>query len=503
MEYKTNESYTSNIQISGKCYKSKPSSYEISSMSWNPMEVSISTLSTLISNGYAFCPTDRTLSNVSNSNYICIDIDNSTIPMDEYVTNLLDKPTIYYTTPSNGNVDKSLKKYGDDKHIYRFRLLYALDKPTKDANEYMQAHSYIARTNNMQFVDKLQANQYYNGSYGCKPIITNYTYTLPEEFKNEPIKESKTKLKTGSLEKVKYYHRSFTISDEPVFKDYLSMKLTDFIDKYDAEFAISIKTKSDYLNDGLDDPVLWLPDDYIEVPRKYYWDKTNKGYIIKKWKDGENRHKKLFIAGIIMRKLNPDFDLEMMLYALNKEMMLAYENGDGRFYKKYMIQLAKNVMNADLAKELKGFKHPKFKVNELYCYENRISVKSVANSINAQLKGQATFEDIDYFYEPNETLNGKRISNSKWVEILNENGVKVSLSTFKRYLNDKGYSTSKTNKTGSLEIVKNNHRSFTISDELVFEDYYNSNKRFMEICNKIHFGDCDFSEELKYFNERA
>ena len=197
MEYTTNNNFNGRMNISSTYFNEKPKSNEIAQIKFNEMTVSNNMLSYFITNGYCYCPTDRKKDNVKESDYICIDVDDSTVEMNDYVSTLTDKPTIYYKTPSNGNVEKSKKKYGDDEHIYRFRLLYALDTPTTNATEYEQAYKYITTTNNMSFVDFRPANQYYNGSKGCELHNTHRVYSLPEEYKEvdlgTSIKQSRHK----------------------------------------------------------------------------------------------------------------------------------------------------------------------------------------------------------------------------------------------------------------------------------------------------------------------
>lgn len=181
------------MKISSNYFNEKPKGNEIAKIHFNEMTVSNDILSSFISNGYCYCPTDRKLEQVSTSDYICIDVDDSTVEMNDYVSTLTDKPTIYYTTPSNGNVEKSQQKFGDDKHVFRFRLLYALDTPTTNATEYEQAYKYIVEANNMPFVDFRKANQYYNGSKECELHNTHRVYSLPDEYRDVVLDNGKGK----------------------------------------------------------------------------------------------------------------------------------------------------------------------------------------------------------------------------------------------------------------------------------------------------------------------
>lgn len=101
-------------------------------------------------------------------------------------------------------------------------------------------------------------------------------------------------------------------------------------------------------------------------------------------------------------------------------------------------------MKADLTKELKEIKHPSFKVSSSYCERNRVSKRTVVNEILSEKrmeKKEKKYKEIDFFFDHNLTReNGNKITQKQWIEILKENGIEVSLATFKRYLKDRGYS---------------------------------------------------------------
>ena len=308
MEYKTNNNFNGRMNISSTFFNEKPKGHEISQIKFNEMTVSNDMLSSFISNGYCYCPTERKLDKVSTSNYICIDVDDSTVEMNDYVGTLTDKPTIYYTTPSNGNTDKSQKKYGDDEHIYRFRLLYALDTPTTNATEYEQAYRYITTTNNMSFVDFRPANQYYNGSKGCELHNTNKVYSLPDEYKNvvldnERKKSSRPKSKqTDGVVKPSDGNNEMHL-DADVLSAFLDCtKYEDFLSWYNGMFGESnLLRETPYLHDKNDERKL-VCEDYYVVPKKYIgWDKENKTKIYGKWLDGENRHIKIYTTALVSR----------------------------------------------------------------------------------------------------------------------------------------------------------------------------------------------------------
>ena len=490
------------MNISSTFYNQKPQGHEIAQIKFNEMTVSNNMLSYFITNGYCYCPTDRKKDNVKESDYICIDVDDSTIEMNDYVSSLTDKPTIYYTTPSNRNIEKSQQKYGDDKHIFRFRLLYALDTPTTNATEYEQAYRYITTTNNMSFVDFRPANQYYNGSKGCELHNTHRVYTLPDEYKEVVLGSGKEK---GGNPKPKQpaggvssgnSHNETTL-DGDVLSVFLDCgKYEDFLSWYSGMFGAStLLRETPYLQDEHDERKL-ICDDYYVIPKKYIgWDKENKTKIYGKWLDGENRHTKIYITGIILRKLNPAATLDDLLREIVAILLTYYslKNPDGalKFSKKTILQLLDSVMKADLTKELKAIKHPSFKVSSSYCDRNRVSKRAVVSEILSEKrmeKKEEKYRMIDCFFDFGITWNdGSKITQEQWIAILKENGIEVSIATFKRYLNDRGYSKRRKNKKVSLPKPIYNHYSIKFSDDTFDEEVEHDeslvsfDKKFVEI----------------------
>jgi len=518
MQYTIDNDYNGRMNISTTYFNEKPKGNEIARIKFNEMTVSNDMLSSFITNGYCYCPTDRKLDNVSTSDYICIDVDDSTVEMNDYVSTLTDKPTIYYTTPSNGNIEKSQQKYGDNKHIFRFRLLYALDTPTTNAIEYEKAYRYITSTNNMSFVDFRPANQYYNGSKNCEIHNTHRIYSLPDEYKdviiddpqkrshhNPTDKEARNRKGVGTRKCIK------DMLDKYVLAEFLSCtRYEDFLSWYNDEFGEStLLRETPYLPDENDERKL-IPDEYYIIPKKYIcWDNQNNTKIFGKWIDGENRHRKIYVTGIILRKLNPDASVDDLLREIVSILLTYYslKNSDGslKFTKGTILQLLESVMKADLGVEMKEVKHPAFKVSNTYCEKNKVSKRAVVSEILSEQRTERKeerYSDIDYFYDSNIRWdNGKKITIKQWLEILRENGVEVSIATFKRYLGERGFSKRKKNKKVSLPTPIYNNYPIRFSDDTFSDEDFNqvydeswiaSNRKFVEIVDRIHS-----SEEFK------
>ena len=418
--------------------------------------VTSSTLAEMIGDGLPYCPTEKHLEDVSNSDYICIDIDFSTEPMDKFVSSLEYKPTIYYETETNNSrdsVEKSLIHFKDREHKFRFRLIYALKTPTTSVVEYIAAFDFIVKENKIdkEIVDGRTANQLYFGSYNCKCRVTDFVYELPNEYKENIEKEEETKKcqkQTNSPSTNTYTFTFDTFFEKEVLSSFFKLEYLEFLEWYDGRYGRpSLLMESEYVQSEKDERKKVLKDKYFTIPVKKYWDKEMKRFVSEKWNDGEQRHKRIFISGLILRKLNNDIGHNVMLYAIVNILLCHYElvNSDGslKFTHKYIIDLVDRIMKAEI-REMKEVKHSSFKISERYCDEHCVSKKQVLGSLLGEKnreKKEERYREIDCFYDPSLTCgNGKKITQKQWIIILEENGVKVSIETFKRYLKERGYS---------------------------------------------------------------
>jgi hypothetical protein len=149
---------------------------------------------------------------------------------------------------------------------------------------------------------------------------------------------------------------------------------------------------------------------------------------------------------------------------------------------------------------MKEVKHPSFKVSDAFCNKNRVSKRTVVNRMLSEQRSERKEErygDIDYFYDSNIRWdNGKKITIKQWLEILRENGVEVSIATFKRYLGERGYSKKRNHrKVSSPTPIYNNYTirfgNDTFLEEEIDSDMLSSssNRKFMEIVEGIHESD--------------
>ena len=115
------------------------------------------------------------------------------------------------------------------------------------------------------------------------------------------------------------------------------------------------------------------------------------------------------------------------------------------------------------------------------------------NGEQSRLKKEERFKEIDWFYDASLThSNGKKITQKQWIRILQENGIKMSLETFKRYLDDRGFTKKHKKSVSDTPILKTN--TYNVVDDTFLEDeddesLASQDRQFREIIRKIHESD--------------
>lgn len=118
------ENLSFNLSVSTTSYRDKKD-INWSKVVYSNSRINLNLFEELIKLGYNFCynfnknnfnQSEKKIENWVNTSIIFIDIDDSNIEMNEFVNNLSNKPTLYYTT------------YSNKENSYRFRLVYCFDE---------------------------------------------------------------------------------------------------------------------------------------------------------------------------------------------------------------------------------------------------------------------------------------------------------------------------------------------------------------------------------------
>ena len=381
--------------------------------------------------GRGFCPLsrDKNQADTAQTNLIVFDFDHNTTPLPAFVEGLNLKPTFTYYSFSNG-------KDGQ----YRYRLIYQLADTIK-GYQYDAVHQHIAQANGwmpapkgdgniLNKYDPLSRNQYFFSgtsiSYYPDNIIEYNTHAAQPREQHQPTPKAgttprQTKPTTNTAQ---YKH----------FPDSFVAKIYEYIPSpYAVRFNYITHTPLPEVD--ADCPIIEYPKGYVETPRKFAYDPQKKCYAISKYKDGEKRHKKLFITGIILRKLNPDLAPIHLLKALLREFAMYYDNSDDKYTMPRLIAIADAVLEADITMELRRWRKPKYIVNPKYCNKHLVSKRQVVgqqNGIRQAAERAKRYEDISKYYDPTETDNTNLLR-------LKQKGIQCSKNTLTAFKRLYGY----------------------------------------------------------------
>lgn len=429
--------------ISEQCFTSKPHNDEIRKISYIRRDLDVDDVVNHIRGGYVlsanFCEDytstitqrDRRYNNFISTPMIMFDLDNDIdCTLNELVGALQYKPTISYTTFSHQKEDKG----------NRYRLLYLFEKPIADIDCYRSIYKEISDTFNFKIDDNCGCNptQAVFGSHNdCEVIVTDSSYSvddfnIPTEkgLSNSIKKEKKNNIEIESLFKNQEYKY-----------DFYHLSYSDLLDKYRYVYSFFEHTPLPEVSD--DCPYIILPENYISIKRYWLCQRVEDEYGEEKWryakvrriKDGEHRRKKLYLNGILRRKMIPDIGFEHLLHCLVFELFHFYDNSKDTIKKQDILNIATNVMMADITKyTFEQTDKRLFIVNDAYCRKYDISRKEARNIA----KKLMTYSRIGELYDTS-------LTDKENIEIFKQYGLNISSKTLQRFRRDNGFNKYRKN----------------------------------------------------------
>jgi hypothetical protein len=431
-----------NVAVSNQKFTTKPADAEIKKITYTKQDVSIYTLTNLISCGYAFCAyytnnaefsmRDKTKENFIGTPLIFVDVDNLEGKTSEEFINSLDSdvmPNLWYNTFSSTEGNE------------RMRLVYLMEKNIENENVYRYNTHYI--------VDKLCINvdnctfspfQFYLGTgkqqrVQCVNGTKHKVYDI--EFKEENEQESKSANTTYIKKEHNNIECNCTFDNNSDFmRNYWNLDNRAFLVKYTDSIEVINNTPLNYDSAKM---YIELPEDYIEIERKTYTvyemkngEKTFKYKDNYRWKDGEGRKKKLFLTAIMRRMMLPTISFEQLLFNTVWELENFYLNTKKDYItKKQVFQIVVSALKEDLEsyKTMAKRDKRKFIVNPYYNNVEGYSNKQLA----AMAKKAIHYAEIGELYDCN-------LTDKENLKVLEEFGVKCSLRTLKNFRKDNGIS---------------------------------------------------------------
>ena len=403
-------------------YTHKPTRKECSKIRFETRNVDMNEMQNLIGQGFAYTSLMRDNWRCGD-NFVCshtltFDVDHSKISMNQYISNISIKPTLAYTSSSNGTVDGE----------YSFRLVYLLNNGICTMNEYETLSKTFAKLLQLSFLDNRswKGDQMWFGCQGCQTFSSDtvvdveYIQKNVNSFLNIKHEECKTPSTDEQNGHKNYYNTQYHNSVNAQFKkDYETMTFQDFIKKY---YTVYQNLEHTPIEVSEDEPIIHYDDDYYEIRRP--WQKIN-GQTLK-IKDGERRRMKLFLNGIIRRKINPSITFENMLYNLVFEFENYYINNGNKITKRDIWYIAENVMKAEVIESSLGKPRYKSKVNDLYRLKHNLSRQQVWGMVRNKS------QYIGEFYDPS-------LTDKENLKVMNEYGFDIkSEKTIQRWREKNG-----------------------------------------------------------------
>ena len=405
--------FTFTVSVSQQNFDYKPSKEDgwFKTIQFEPQQLTVNTLLKNALHGKVFCHcfnsnhSDGSFGMPKKENFIStstlfFDIDNSDKPLDDYIYRLKFKPSFGYTTFSNGEKG------------YRFRLGYVFSKPIVGADEYVIMYNAVAAANGFENLDKLPCSQVY---FGTNPFADYYKSDYvwgSREFDNYRL-ESTSDTST-TIQETKDISASTTINGDILY-DIRNLKFDEFFHKYAPLYYDKYKA-------SFETPLILDESEmFFRYPEPYYTVKRNvKGGKTHRWMIGSGRKKKMFFAAKVMLKnMKNKLTIDNLLFNLLCEREWYYVNTDNKLSIDFLIETAQNAYKYDYP--LIPDKHHAFRVNKPFWEEQGKNVYQAMNHIRGYLK---SLQVIQYF--------NPYLSYKQNVELLNDNGIRISDRTLKR-----------------------------------------------------------------------
>ena len=435
------------LSVSSEGFPCKPTKAQIPTLRFTRRNLTVDEFCNLISKGHCFCHwfnsskqefglSEKKDCNFDTANVVFIDVDKSELEMNQLVSQLSQKPTVYYTTPSNLTAAKERK--------YCFRLCYAFFEDISGA-EFKALYNAIVKSikkdvpsynNEDNCGGKVSQYMNGNGSQNCEIHSTDRIYAqsdfdwqsyVPEE--NGKSKSANVSESSPSAVKLdEYFSNKEMIADLAKISN-KELSYNSFLLKYSSDYEYFDRTIIDFEGEKYKK----LNGDYFQIVRKYRWeniDGKNRCRIIK-IKDGEGRRAKLYVTCLIRRKIKPTITYDELLYCLVNDARLYFDNEDG-VLNNYVLKRTVVKSMSIPADEIRLESNDKrsFAVNREYASLLNLTVRGLVNQVRAELHHADILSKYDKQLSVGKNYKsmkskGIRVSRQTLYTICKENGIDV------------------------------------------------------------------------------
>lgn len=347
-----NKNIKFDISISKQGYISKETAKKnLIPSDWNVINTDLDTLVSYIKSGFSSCyifkDNIRRKENFIKTNTIFFDLDYMDKDFNSFISSIDLKPSYAYTSYS----------YNEDNKIYKYRLIYLLDKEVTSIDNFNNVYLNIADAigiSNSNAFDKRVVNQYYFGTNSNTDNFKDYiSYNVynTNDFLSANINDI---INLNNL-----YNTTHIIQNS----NNCTLKNTNCsLDNIEIDYHFDItnyKTHSDYIESN-SIYYSYLPEEYFAIYSMF------NGYSKEKIRiTNGSRTKALYAVGQVFKYLNPEISENELASFLNYWLNTNCVNDEDKITKIDIVSLVKSIFNTEFNGKAK--KHNKIKVNMVEC----------------------------------------------------------------------------------------------------------------------------------------
>lgn len=413
------------VSISDLRFRQKPEGKDIGKVnnSLRPKDVTVAELATAIGEGCSFCPSVfrknvRRNENFMGASCITLDIDHCQKPLEEAIQGI--STTIAYPTFSNG---------ADGK--YSYRLLIRLDNDLCSLDDYTRYATILAtmlKDNVGIEVDHTctQGTRMYFGTNSTVCISeAKYNYTKVEledwwtsAYGNIPIAtfDSIDNMAMSNVDRTSLVYK--LLREGKTDKEIIYRCLAR---GYKPIYSTTIE--------WLEEEETRLVPDYIQINRKWEFDKNGK-HIPHKWEQKQGgRHIRFYKTLSIKKQIKPSIRYDELLFNAIYERYYFYDNSDNKLSNYWILSIIPYILNQN---HIHFQTSAKLKCNTEYLKQLGKSYQKATAEVKHKMLVDAVLP-----------LYNKEFTIKENLEALQTKGLKLSLRTLKTILREVGISKSR------------------------------------------------------------
>ena len=365
-------------------------------------------------NNEVFTQSEKTNDNFEYTQMIGVDIDDCDKDMETFIKGLERKPTFAYTTFSNGIKGN------------RFRMIYLFNQKIDSIPLYKAVYNWL--TEGLNINDNCMrsvSQQMFGTNFAAKWYNSDVWYDVPhfnQSIKNQSI------ISDQSI-KIKVSDKVSSQISKSFMDDMDCMASMDFISKYRNSYPYFTETELQY-KDGY----AVIDNNYYVVRRMWYNQvyETKDGTVtvneVRKYKDGNKRRIRMYNTARILRNIKNDITAEHLAYILYCEREYYYDNSDNILSNERLLSIATEITSMPMERVIMDNNNKNsFKVDKEYWKERGITPKQAVQIVRGQINDRNIGELYDFNLTDKENMN-----------VMKENGIKVSLITLKRWRKKNG-----------------------------------------------------------------